>query len=73
MLWEKTDASEISCISWTTSSTGKRKRPTNKSRRASVLLKIAPGAREGIRVCQVHIYQQAGLKEIDDESIEKLK
>ena len=24
-------------------------------------------------VCQVHIYQQAGLNEIDDETIEKLK
>ena len=43
------------------------------SRGASMLLKIASGAREGPRVCQVHIYQQAGLKEIDDKSIEQLK
>jgi len=43
------------------------------SRGAPLFLIIVFGVREGPRVCQVHIYQQAGLKEIDDESVEKLK
>ena len=43
------------------------------SRGAPFFLITVSDAREGPRVCQVHIYQQAGLEEIDNDSIKKLK
>ena len=43
------------------------------SRGAPRFFLIVSAARTLPLVCQVHIYQQAGLKEIDDETIEKLK
>ena len=43
------------------------------SRGARLFFIIVSGGGGVARVCQVHIYQQSGLKEVDDESIEKLK
>ena len=43
------------------------------SRGAPLFFLIVSAAWKRPLACQVHIYQQAGLKEIDDETIEKLK
>ena len=43
------------------------------SRGAPLFFLIVSAARKLPLVYQVHIYQQAGLKEIDNETIEKLK